>query len=136
MGAADDLESRTDEDLVRDARAGDADAVAVLVSRHRSRLRAEVRRTVRGIVRRRVGDSDVVQDAWVAAFASLDDFEDQGPGSFRRWLVQIVRHKARDAVRHHVGAAKRGGKAEVTQGADRHDSRALDARPTPATEAV
>jgi RNA polymerase sigma-70 factor (ECF subfamily) len=136
MRGAEDVDERTDEDLVRRARAGDPDAVAALYARHQSRLRSEVRRVLRGIVRRRVGDSDVVQDAWVAAFACLDEFEDQGPGSFGRWLTQIVRHKARDVVRRHMGTAKRGGKTEVTQGGERHDSAARDAKPTPGAEAV
>jgi len=106
----------SDEQLVDRVRAGDAQAAATLFGRHQELLRAEVRRRVRGVVRRRVGDSDVVQEAWIAAFERLDDFEDHGPGSFERWLRQIVRHKAMDTVRRHLGAAKRGGKNELSHG--------------------
>ncbi len=136
MRPTEEVDERTDEDLARGAREGDADAASALFARWQTRLRAEVRRTVRGVVRRRVGDSDVAQEAWIAAFASLDSFVDRGPGSFGRWIVQIVRHKARDAVRRHMGAAKRGGKAEVTQSGDRRDSRVIDDRPSPGSEAV
>ena len=54
---------------------------------------------------------------WVGALGavrpgSLDAFQDRGPGSFGRWLLQIVRHKARDQVRRHLGARKRGARQE------------------------
>jgi RNA polymerase sigma-70 factor (ECF subfamily) len=64
------------------------------------------------VVQRRIGASDIVQEAWLAAFTSLDAFQDRGPGSFGRWLLQIVRHKARDQVRRHLGARKRGARQE------------------------
>jgi RNA polymerase sigma factor (sigma-70 family) len=122
---------QSDEELVRAIRAGDALAPGVLLGRYASRIRSEVRRTLRGVVRRRVGDSDVAQEAWLAAFTSLDEFVDRGPGSFGRWLIQIVRHKARDQVRRHLGAAKRGGKAEISGSKGPRASQAADGAITP-----
>jgi RNA polymerase sigma factor (sigma-70 family) len=40
---------------------------------------------------------------------------DQGPDSFRNWLLGIVEMKARRAVQRHAGAAKRALSREVTR---------------------
>ena len=124
----------TDEELVARVRQGHAEAAAALFGRHEHLLRAETRRRLRGVVRRRVGDSDVVQETWIAVFERLDEFVEQGPGSFERWLRQIVRHKAADAVRRHLGTAKRAGKNEVSQSGVVHAAR--DPYDTPRTSAV
>ena len=97
----------SDEELARRATAGDEDAERELVARHTPRLRALAERRLRGMVRRKLGASDVMQEAWLTAHVRLADFEDRGEGSFGRWLRQILDHKIRDELRRHLGTAKR-----------------------------
>jgi RNA polymerase sigma-70 factor (ECF subfamily) len=103
----------TDEELVRRVRAGDEAANRALFDRHREALRAQARRGVSAAMRAKFAESDVVQEAWLAAFLSLDDFEDRGDGSFGRWLRGIVEHRVAREVRRHGGVAKRDVRREV-----------------------
>lgn len=112
-GRVDEPSVPTDEDLVRRIRGGDASAVDVLFRRHVDLLRARARHRLPGALGAKVGASDVVQDAWLAAFQSLGDFEDRGDGSFVRWLRRILENKIVDEVRRHVDARKRDARREV-----------------------
>ena len=96
-----------DEDLVRRVRAGDEAAARLLFERHLPALRAKARARLPAALRGKVGESDVVQEAWLAAFVALGKFEDRGEGSFGRWIRGIVEHKVREQADHHLGAAKR-----------------------------
>lgn len=111
MAEAEDEPS--DEELVRKVRSGDETSARRLFERHADELRARVARSMPRAMRPRVAASDVVQEAWLAAFLRLADFEDRGDGSFRRWLATIVENKTLDEVRHHVGATKRDVRREV-----------------------
>lgn len=102
----------TDEELIRRLRGGDQTAAAALFDRHLPSMRAKARRRLPAALRAKVGESDVVQDAYVAAFACLGEFRDQGPGSFGRWLRRILDRKIADEVRRHVGAEKRDVRRE------------------------
>jgi RNA polymerase sigma-70 factor (ECF subfamily) len=103
----------SDEELVRRVRDGDDRAARVLFHRHRERLRARVRRRLPRALRGKVGASDVIQDAWLAAHVALGEFEDRGDGSFARWLNGILEHKAKDAARRHLGADMRDARREA-----------------------
>jgi len=103
----------SDEDLVRRVRAGDAAAAATLFDRHLPMLRAQARRRLPAALRGKVGASDVIQDAYLAAFMRLGEFQDRGDGSFGAWLRQILEHKVVDEVRRHVEVAKRDARREV-----------------------
>lgn len=102
----------TDEELVRRVVAGDAAAASILFDRHLPALRARVRRRLPGALRGKVGESDVIQEAWMAAYLALGDFEDRGDGSFARWLRGIVAHKVDYELRRHGGTAKRDARRE------------------------
>jgi len=103
----------SDEELVRRIRGGDAAAERELFDRHAAELCARVASHLPRAMRPRVAASDVAQEAWLAAFLRLADFEDRGAGSFRAWLAAIVENKVLDEVRHHVGAAKRDVRREI-----------------------
>jgi len=106
-------ESRPDdEELVRRIRAGDADAARELFDRHRDALRARVRRKLPRALRGKVGASDVIQEAWLAAYLRLSDFEDRGDGSFAKWAHGILEHKVLDEVRRQIEAEKRDARRE------------------------
>ena len=107
-------ESRlTDEDLVRRVRAGDEAAARLLFERHLPALRARARARLPAAIRGKVAESDVIQDAWLAAFLDVGKFEDRGDGSFGRWLRGIVENKIREEAHRHLDAAKRDARRDA-----------------------
>ena len=102
----------TDEELIRRVVAGDGGAAGVLFDRHAAALRASVRQRMPAAMRAKVGESDVLQEAWLAAFMSLGKFEDRGDGSFAAWLRRIIDRKLVDEVRRHTEAAMRDARRE------------------------
>ena len=88
-----DAADRTDEQLARAARQGDATAYDALVRRY-------LRPAMAGAWQftRRVEDAeDVVQDAFHRAVRGLGDYDDSRP--FAPWFYAIVRNVARSAIR-------------------------------------
>jgi RNA polymerase sigma-70 factor (ECF subfamily) len=96
-----------EEELARRVRAGDEEAARVLFDRLRPRLRAYVRRRIPQSLKAKVGESDVIQSAYLAAFLNIAEFEDRGDGSFARWVASILDHKVLDEVRRYVDTEKR-----------------------------
>ena len=74
----------TDEELVAQARQGQADAFDQLVSRHQ----AAVFRAALAALRSPADAEEAAQDAFVRAWSRLDQF--RGDASFRTWLLSIV----------------------------------------------
>lgn len=121
----------TDAVLVTQAKAGDEAAFRALFERHAPRLRSLVRRRLRGILRRKVAESDVIQEAFLTAHVRLSDFEDRGDGSFGHWLRQVLEYKIGDALRVHLGTGKRDVKRETSQDGDVPPQEQLDRGPSP-----
>jgi RNA polymerase sigma-70 factor, ECF subfamily len=82
--------AQADLELVRRARAGDAEAFGELVERNR---RAVFRMALAALGSAADAD-DVAQEALVTAFQKLDGF--RGDSSFRTWLLAITWRKAID----------------------------------------
>src|SRR5688572_15585954 len=112
MAASEERAEPTDEELVERWRGGDQASAKILLDRYLPRLRARANRRLRGIVRRRVAESDAIQEAYLTAFLRLEDFEDRGPGSFGNWVSKILDHKLRDELRRHLGFSKRDARRE------------------------
>jgi RNA polymerase sigma-70 factor (ECF subfamily) len=126
----------SDEDLVERARAGDGEALRLLLNRHEPSLRDRVRRELPASLRRKVGASDVIQEAYLGVHRNLANFEPRGEGSFERWLARIVDNKVRDTLRHYLARGKRGRQREVSR-PHRADTRQFPARqPTPSAIAM
>lgn len=89
----DGVSGRGDGELVRRARAGDADAFAVLVRRY-MRAAYMVALAVAG---RHEDAEDAAQDAFLVALERLE--ECRRPERFGAWLLAIVRNRARNVVR-------------------------------------
>ena len=106
-------DEESDEALVRRVRAGDEAAARLLFERHLPALRAKARARLPAALRGKVAESDVIQDAWLAAFLDVGKFEDRGDGSFAAWLRTILERRVADEVRRHAGAKKRDAKREV-----------------------
>ncbi len=77
-----------DEGLVAHARSGDARAFREIMTRHNRRLY----RTARGVLGDDAEAEDVVQDAYLSAFKSLDGF--RGDASLATWLTRIALNEA------------------------------------------
>lgn len=84
-----------DAALVAHARAGDHEAFAVLVHRH-----APMAVRTAALLGAGANTEDVVQEALVKAYKSLDRFRDDRP--FRPWLLRIVANEAHNAHRSSV----------------------------------
>jgi RNA polymerase sigma-70 factor (ECF subfamily) len=126
----------SDEDLAQRIRDGDENARATLIDRYLERLRARVRRRLPALVRRKVAESDVIQEAWLTAFLRLEQFQDRGEGSFRRWIDRILSNKVRDEVRRYLGTAKRSAR-ERSHGAEGGGPAEAPARaPSPSSHAA
>jgi RNA polymerase sigma-70 factor (ECF subfamily) len=120
-----------DEELAARTCAGDEQAMAMLFDRYQAVLEAKANRRIVGRVRRRLGASDVAQDAWIAVVAGLSKFEDRGAGSFRRWLGTVLAHRADDAIKRHVKATRRSSRREVSVASSGCAEDPRRSRPTP-----
>jgi RNA polymerase sigma-70 factor (ECF subfamily) len=91
----DALATASDAALVRAARLGDDDAFGELVDRYGPGMLRYARRLVNG------SDADageVVQEAFISAWKSLDSF--RGESSLKTWLFRLVHRRAVDLLRH------------------------------------
>lgn len=102
-----------EEELARRVRAGDEEAARLLFDRLRPRLRAYVRKKLPNALRAKLGESDVIQSAYLAAFLNISEFQNRGDGSFARWVRGILAHKLLDEVRRHADAQKRAARRET-----------------------
>ncbi len=96
----------TDEELARRVARGETALFEVLLRRHDQR----VYRTVRAILRDEAEAEDAMQQAWIAAYLHLADFEGSAP--FSTWLVRIAANEALQRLR------RRGPVVAVPAGAE------------------
>jgi len=117
--------SPTDEDVVAAILAGKTSLFETLMRRHNRRLY----RAARSIVRDDVEAEDVLQQAYVEAFAHLAQFE--GRARFSTWLTRIVIHEALARVR------RRGRFVQIDEEGDEMDTSATlrGASPSPEEQA-
>jgi len=78
----------TDADIVRSVREGNLNSYGSLMRRHNQRMY----RIARSIVIDDDAAMDVVQEAYIKAFARIAEF--RGPDSFCAWLASITRNEA------------------------------------------
>ena len=83
-----DLSALPDQDLVARVVAGGAEAFRVIIQRYNRRLY----RVARGVVRDDAEAEDVLQEAYVRAFAALPRF--RAESSLSTWLTRIVMNEA------------------------------------------
>lgn len=91
----DDLARASDNALVRAARLGDHDAFGELVDRHGPGMLRYARRLVGGS---EADAGEVVQEAFISAWRSLDSF--RGESTIKTWLFRLVHRRAVDLQRH------------------------------------
>jgi RNA polymerase sigma-70 factor, ECF subfamily len=78
----------SDEEIVARVRAGETQLFELIMRRHNQRIY----RTARAILRNDAEAEDVMQDAYVRAYAHLHEFE--GRAHFSTWLTRIAVHEA------------------------------------------
>ena len=91
--AQEESKAPADADAVAQARGGDHDAFRVLVERYQGRAYRLALRVLRDEEQAR----DVVQEAFLKVYRSLDRFE--GRSSFYTWLYRVVMNLCLDAKR-------------------------------------
>jgi RNA polymerase sigma-70 factor (ECF subfamily) len=96
-----------DEDLLRRAGGGDADARARLLSLYRERLRQMVAVRLDRRLAARVDPSDVVQEALADACVKLSHYLRGRPLPFYPWLRELALERLVALHRRHVRAEKR-----------------------------
>ena len=95
------------QELLLNAKAGDAAAVNRLLDRHREGLRRMIDLRMDQMVRRRVDASDIVQEVLIEANRRLNDYLANPTLPFHLWLRQMAQDRLIDAHRRHRGAARR-----------------------------
>lgn len=98
--------------LIGAAKAGDHRAWVEVDDRYRRRLALLVRGKIPTMLRRRFDTDDVIQSAMIQAYRELDSFEDDGSGSFHRWISRIVQNRFYSKIRFHR-ARLRDSRSEV-----------------------
>jgi RNA polymerase sigma-70 factor, ECF subfamily len=93
-----ELSRLVDAELVRVAQEGSASALRLIVRRHNQRLY----RVARAIVRDNSEAEDVMQEAYLSAFANLAKF--RAEASLATWLTRIVMNKAINRLRRQDAA--------------------------------
>src|SRR5206468_6197002 len=84
---------RSDEHLIENVRRGSLSDFSVLIQRHNRSLY----RVARSIVKDEHEAEEVVQQAHLAAYLHLDQFE--GRSKFSTWLARIAKHEAMARLR-------------------------------------
>lgn len=133
MSGLSDSEERR---LVQQAQSGDAAALDRLLESHRRDLARRAGGRLPPPVRRRLADSDLVQETLLIAAQQIENFEYRGDGSFRAWLQGIAEIAARRALRYHIGTQKRAVGAEVTRGQRPQTVNRQAERPSPSNLAM
>lgn len=83
--------------LWRKAKAGDDASFDRLFALHADRLHVFVKAKLGAALREKIEAEDVLQDAYLSALKSFDQFEYIDEGAFLRWMCRIIDHRLRDA---------------------------------------
>ena len=103
MGALHQDSETSEAQLIDRARAGDAGAFGQLVRTH-----APIAKRMAVLWGAGAEADDVVQEAFVKAYAALGRFREEG--NFRAWLLSIVHNETRNALR---GRGRRAARDEL-----------------------
>jgi RNA polymerase sigma-70 factor (ECF subfamily) len=101
-------------DLLTRARAGDSEAVGVLLEQFRPYLRILAQRQLEGPLGVRLDASDLVQQTCLSAVRHIQKFDGVSEAAFVAWLRTIHQNNIRTAIRDHLIAQKRAAGRELT----------------------
>jgi RNA polymerase sigma-70 factor (ECF subfamily) len=114
------VDSLTPDQLIAEARAGNDEALGLLLDRYRPYLRLLAQRRLGLDVQARVDPSDVVQRACLDVHRDWGAFRGQAEAELIAWLRRILENNAVETLQEHVVAKKRSTKKEqrLTESAD------------------
>jgi RNA polymerase sigma-70 factor, ECF subfamily len=131
------------EQLLEQARRGEAEAVDRLLAAHRDGLRRMIDLRLDPALAARVDASDIVQDVLLEAHRRLNDYLRQPAMPFALWLRHIAKDHMIDAHRRHRQAQRRSLDREQPLAARLPDDSSIelagqlmDHEPTPASAAI
>src|SRR6187431_1722131 len=101
-------DATTTQELLDQARKGDAEAVDRLLARHREPVRRMIDLRLDPAIVQRVDASDVVQEVMLEASRRLRDYLRDPSMPFLVWLRHLAKDHLIDAHRRHHQAQKRG----------------------------
>lgn len=100
------------EQLLRLARHGSGPALGELLELYRGYLTLLARLQIGRRLQGKVDAADLVQEAFLEAHRSFDQFRGQSEGEIVRWLRQILASKLLDLLRSYLGTQKRDVRLE------------------------
>jgi RNA polymerase sigma-70 factor (ECF subfamily) len=100
-------DSSQTQELLAQARQGDAQAISALLERHRAALRRMVDLRMDRALSRRVDASDIVQDVMVEANRRLNEYLSHPAMPFHLWLRHMAKDRLIDAHRRHRVSQRR-----------------------------
>lgn len=100
--------------LLASAKAGDSDALSSLFSMYQNYIRLLAESQIRGRLRVRASESDVVQETFLNAARGFTDFRGSNGGEFVAWLRSILSRRIQYLVQQHIDAQKRDIRREVS----------------------
>jgi RNA polymerase sigma-70 factor (ECF subfamily) len=98
--SADEMDEEARAKCVRQAALGDADALQRLLVYYHAPLSNVISARMDGALRRHVDADDILQQAYIAAFRSIQDCTFEGPGGFYKWLERIALDRLKDTQRN------------------------------------
>ncbi len=113
MGASMQTGTNEIDDRLRLAAQGDAGSWEAIVAESRQRLRRMVAFRLDHRLQGRVDPSDVLQDAYLAAWQDLNAYLRLPAMPFFLWLRGIAGNKLRELHRHHLGTQMRDPRREI-----------------------
>src|SRR5437870_2027515 len=102
------------EDLLRQARAGDAQALAALFTHFRERLKRLIHLRLDRRLSGRVDPSDVLQEAYLEVHKRFPEYARDAALPLYLWLRLVTGQKLTDVHRHHLGTQMRDAGQEIS----------------------
>jgi RNA polymerase sigma-70 factor, ECF subfamily len=84
------------------AKQGDQVAFERLFGLHTDRLLVFIRARLGAGLKSKIDPEDVLQDGYLAALRSFDEFEYADDGAFLRWMCRIIDNRLRDCCDHYA----------------------------------
>ena len=109
-----DIAADIADDLLAKMRGGSEEALAEVFSHYRERLRRIIQFRIDYRIASRVSDSDVLQEAYIAAAKRLDHFSKESQMPAFLWLRLVIGQQLIDLHRQHLQAEMRDVRKEVS----------------------
>jgi RNA polymerase sigma-70 factor (ECF subfamily) len=100
--------------LLASAKAGDTESLSRLFSLYQNYVRLLAQSQIRGRLRVRASESDIVQETFLNASRGFDEFRGNTGGEFVTWLRKILSRRIQYFIQQQVDAQRRDVRREVS----------------------